>query len=239
MFGDIFIILIATQLVKFGRKKSKKTIKYFFTLIIISIFFLFFISELLISRFLLLGNLNSLYSGEVYIDTSHWLFTIFSIETATAISLIFYYLAQGYYGLSLSLTLPFEWTFGFGSSFAINNIFENYLGYNLIEGITYPERSQNVYNWDAFSQWHTIFPWLASDFTFFGAIILVSTLIYFFGKAWKESLINENILSIILFSKLAIFVFFIPANNQIFQSSNSTLSFFILLFFWKFYRHKF
>ena len=84
--------------------------------------------------------------------------------------------------------------------------------------------------------WHTIFPWLASDLTFVGTLVLFFFISYFYGKSWKEVLIYNNPISILLFSLLSILFVFVPANNQILHGFDYLLITFFVVILWG-YRH--
>jgi hypothetical protein len=148
------------------------------------------------------------------------------------LSLFISYISQGYYGLSLTLQLPFEWSYGMGNSFAMTSYAEQYFGMSGIFEKTYPFRMENVFNWPAKMYWHTIFPWLASDITFPGALALM----FFVGRGYARSLIDsviyESPLGISAFYLLTILLLYLPANNQLMQAREMMIATVVLFFSW-------
>lgn len=142
------------------------------------------------------------------------------------------YLSQGYYGLSLALNKPFYFTGGFGySSFLLNNISE--LGFEYIKYNSYAYRLFED-NWPTGKVWSSFFVWPASDITFYGVLILMFIIGYILGSTWISSLIGNDYASVVVFSLFIILAFYIPMNNQLFQSGEL----FVCTWFWLFYWFK-
>ena len=142
--------------------------------------------------------------------------------------LVFYsamsgYLSQGYRAIELSLDIPFEFTWGVGnSSFfsrQIDKLFETD-----IENATYPARIE-TYGWDRYNQWSTFYTWWASDLTFYGVAILMFFIGFLFRCIENTLLVQRDIASIIGYFYMVILCFYLSANNQIFQSGESSLGF--------------
>jgi len=129
------------------------------------------------------------------------------------------YLSGGYYGLSKCLTLPFKWTYGIGNSVAASSIVKFLFGIDLYEQ-TYIYRMEETFGIPGKSAWHTIFPWLASDISFFGIPLLFFLISYYYGKSWREILVYNNPISMLLFSLLSVLFVFVVANNQILHGYN-------------------
>ena len=141
------------------------------------------------------------------------------------------YLSQGYYGLSLCMELPFEWSYGLGSSYAITGILSK-LGISGIYEQTYLGRMQDYFVRDGLRAWNTIFPWIASDFTWVGAMLFFILVGYMMAKSWKELILYNNIISYLLFVSTVILVIFIPANNQLFHGYDSFLTTWTIIILW-------
>jgi len=148
------------------------------------------------------------------------------------------YMSGGYYGLSLCLSLPFVWTYGLGSSYTLNMIFVRIFGSENQLINTYPARMEARYGWPALTRWNTIFPWLASDFSFWGAILLFLPFSAIYSLSWKEAVDYQNPISIVLFSILTVGVVYIPANNQLFHSVESFVQSGIILLTWAVYHNR-
>ena len=82
------------------------------------------------------------------------------------------------------------------------------------------------------ANWHTIFPWLASDFTFIGAILFLCVFIAIYALTWNRILRNGHWINLLMFSNLNIMLLYVPANNQLFQTRASLLVTFIITFIW-------
>lgn len=144
------------------------------------------------------------------------------------------YLSDGYYGLSKCLELPFRWTYGVGSSLGICTIVEKITGAKVYQK-TYLGRMEEEYsslNISGTRGWHTIFPWLASDMTFPGALFFLFLMSYLYGKSWKEVVIFGNKASYLLFALLSALFIFVPCNNQIFHGYNALVVAAFVFIYW-------
>lgn len=139
------------------------------------------------------------------------------------------YIGQGYYALSISFNIEHSSTFGFGHSmFLARNADAIFHTTSFTLG-SFPGLLERQSGWGMFTLWHSIYPWLASDFGFIGALFVVGFLSYLLGLSWGRSLLTLDPRSIALSYLLLILLFYIPANNQIFQSGETCIAFFILL----------
>jgi hypothetical protein len=147
------------------------------------------------------------------------------------------YLTQGYYALYLALQLPFVPTFGVGNSFFLLRNVVRLTGFARLEAMPYPMRVESTYGWSASGNWSTIYPWLASDVSFPGTLIVVFLVGRLLAVTWLDSLQGRNPWAVVLFSQLVIMLFYFPANNQILQSGESLFAFIVTLFLWLRSRH--
>jgi|WetSurSiteA1Bulk_404760.scaffolds.fasta_scaffold11868_2 hypothetical protein len=141
--------------------------------------------------------------------------------TMTALSL---YLCQGYYALSLALEKPFVSTWGVGNSFATIRQAERIPGNGVVARRTYPYRIESE-GWDAYGNWSSIYPWIASDVSFPGTILVVLAIGYFFILSWRDTLRGFNPFAVAVFSKFTIMLYYFPANNQVLQTPESLIAF--------------
>lgn len=145
---------------------------------------------------------------------------------------IIFYVSHGYTGLSYGLKLPFEWTYGFGSSRALNDIADRNFNFS-VEQNTYPSRVDHQYGWDNGGIWPTNFTWLASDFSFWGVPLLLFIVGRVYAYTYYIFVKEKSIIGLIACSQILIFLFYLPANNQLLQSERafySTALIFSLLF---------
>lgn len=235
-----FAIAVYISRMKVGKRTSKKSLRIII-LILVAVFFLFSYMQYL--RYVPLGinasNFHLHSSGEYYFNTNHLVFKIFGDKLGFGMAgLLSGYLSQGYYGLSLCMQLPFEWSYGIGSSYALTSLLKKFG----IEGIferTYISRMTNNFRRNGLRSWNTIFPWLASDYTWIGAALFFIFVGYFMAKAWKEVILNDNIISYIVFCETIILILFIPANNQLFHGYDAFISTWVLIIVWLFRRRKY
>ena len=153
-------------------------------------------------------------------------------ETATEIIVgLDYYLAPGYYALSLSLQEPFIPMFGVGNSIFLNRQAARLLNDPSIEKMPYPFRIEK-YGWSGLGLWSSIYPWIASDVSFPGVIVVVFLIGRLFALSWQDTLVGANPYAIVMFSQFVIMLLYFPANNQLVQSGEGFTAFWITLIFW-------
>jgi hypothetical protein len=143
------------------------------------------------------------------------------------------YVGQGYYGLSLALKEPFVWTYGVGHSRFFTWLAEKFTSQTpgAIRDETYPLRVQYDFGWDADKQWSSLYPWLASDVSFFGVPVVMFLLGRLFALTWLDSLAG-NPTAVVVFGLLLVTFYYISANSQIFQDSGTVCVFWVYLIWW-------
>jgi len=235
--GDLVILMLGVFLIKFSTLSIKIPRKYKF--LVVALFIVVFLafansqkSRLAFSN-VDLSNYNLKALSSVYIKENHPVFWIFGEDLGFGVSLISSYVTQGYYGLSQTLDLPFEWTYGLGNSYAIAVAANRFFGLPFYyDTKTYPFRAEKETGWPAYKKWHTIFPWLASDFTFLGAIIILTIVAFIYAICWIESYRYGNPFSIVMFCTISIMLIYVPANNQLMGSPESVIMVFSLFIAW-------
>ena len=163
------------------------------------------------------------------VDENHILIRYLPDSAKMGVLQLLSYLTQGYFGLSVCLAIPFKWSMGMGTSFKIMDDVLRWTGSNgEWFSKSYPVRAQEIMNYPAYSAWHTVFPWFASDFTFIGSIIIVSLIVYWLARAWKYSLEHRDIFSILVCSNLAIFFLHISGTNHLLIRRNTLVCLLII-----------
>ena len=216
-----------------GKKMSKKAMRIIL-ICVIGVLLLFSHMQYLgyTPRGIDASNYHIFSTGDFYYDTNHLIFKLLGDDLGFGMATILNgYLSQGYYGLSLCMELPFEWSYGLGSSYAITGILSK-LGISGIYEQTYLGRMQDYFVRDGLRAWNTIFPWIASDFTWVGAMLFFILVGYMMAKSWKELILYNNIISYLLFVSTVILVIFIPANNQLFHGYDSFLTTWTIIILW-------
>lgn len=141
---------------------------------------------------------------------------------------ILYYVSHGYVGLSYSLNLPFEFTFGQTFFRGFSTTLLPYFNIQSTFEKSYLARNEAVNGWSASQNWSTIFPWLASDISYW----LIPVLMFFVGYTMKVglkiSLLNDNPFALVMIGQLFILCFMIPANNQLLHTFSNGTGFVII-----------
>lgn len=237
IFDNVFIVafslLIKMSLENKSTKKIMTISKSKSKMLIFSLLGLlgaitYFINAI-ISR---LGRVNYYYrAADIYVNENSLVMQIIPDFFKDIIIVISSYTTQGYYALSLAMNETFTSTYGFGNSWFLLSIYEMLTGNSELELKTYPFKLMK-YGWDPYINWHSIYTWLASDFSFIGTLFIMLIIGYFFGEVWKSVLFKHNIFAIGLFVLLMIMFMYFPANNQIFAFTQTFFSFWGLFFLW-------
>jgi hypothetical protein len=148
------------------------------------------------------------------------------------------YLTQGYYALYLSLDKPFVPMLGIGNSMFLYRNASKLTGNTELGEKPYPVRIE-ADGWDAYAAWSTIYPWLASDFSFPGTILVVFLIGRYFALAWVEAMMGSNPFAIAALAQFLIMICYFPANNQVMQTGEGLTSFYFILILWLYTRRKF
>ena len=143
------------------------------------------------------------------------------------------YWSQGYFGLSECLDLPFELCYGCGHS----QVWMRYVGRWMSDpdffwNRCYPVRLEYATGYEVAYYWHTIYPWLASDLTFPGAILFMGLMAFLFARAWSDTLLGQNPFAAGFVAQILLLFYYIPANNIRLMYSEEALTFWGLLAIW-------
>ena len=140
------------------------------------------------------------------------------------------YFSGGYYGLSLTLQEPFVFCYGVGNSYFLEGLSRHLVKTPIIQS-TYPARI-DTRRWNFYGKWHSIYPWLASDLTFPGTVVLMFLIGRLFGLVWLDVAYCRNLWAVCLLPLVLVMLIYIPANNQVLAFSPAALPFFTLLVLW-------
>jgi hypothetical protein len=142
------------------------------------------------------------------------------------------YLTQGYYGLSLALEQPYVPTYGLGGSQFLARAGSRLVGSTKFEDRPYPMRVERKDGWDAYGLWSTFYAWVASDLTFPGVLVLMALIGRLLAMSWLDTLEGSNPFAVGAFAVLTLMVVYLPANDQLLSSGESTVGFVGLLALW-------
>jgi len=142
------------------------------------------------------------------------------------------YLGQGYSALSMAFDLEHTTTWGFGHSMFLARNADAIFGTDHFTAGSLPGLLEQETGWGMMSRWHSIYPWLASDVGFTGALVVLGLLAYLLGRSWGAALLGRGHWPVILCYLLLVLFFYIPANNQVFQTAETCVAFFLVLLAW-------
>jgi hypothetical protein len=172
------------------------------------------------------------FSAGIEADQEHPILRHLEPSTKYGVASLMSYITQGYYGLSLCLELPFVPTYGLGNAYYTASWANKYFGLSEISGNTYPARASVVFGWDDFGRWDSIYPWLASDLTFPGAIFFMGVLARLLASAWRDMVWGKHPIAASVFCSLIITCLYIPANNQVLGFPRSGIGFILSVIWW-------
>lgn len=133
------------------------------------------------------------------------------------------YVSHGYEGLALAMELPFEPTYGLGWSGGLQAIYHDYLGGPDLFQRSYLRRTTQRYGWPG-QWWSTIFPWIASDTTFYGTVLFMVLVGFVIGRCWVDVIITGNPIGFAVLAQMFTLVFMFPANNALAQTLDGLFS---------------
>ena len=215
----------------FYLRRHKRLTTLFIALLLFSGFFSFFTSTYL-------GRLGpgmryyDRFTG-ASLDPSNLTIKYLPETLAIGTSAITGYWVHGYKGLSLCMEQEFTFAYGLGHSAVLRDFLRYFrVDPNQIYDLTYEARTQIATGYPAGLKWHTIYPALASDLTFVGALFVLGCLGMLFSIITKEAIVDRNPFAVSLYSILWILIIFVPANNQIANDKRLYLSFIGIFIMW-------
>lgn len=174
-----------------------------------------------------LGVLNT-GSGLLFADPQHPVSRMLGDSGRITFESITRYVGQGYYALSMAFDVNYQSTLGFGNSMFMARNADAMFGTNYFTAGSLPGLLEEQTGWGMFTLWHSIYPWLASDFGFTGALLVLGGFAYLLGLSWGRSLTTLAAPWLLMTFMMIVLFFYIPANNQIFQSAETCVAFFMV-----------
>ena len=235
-FGTMFMIKMQNQSTRFQRKVLR-------ALIISGCLFFVLCCTIQSQRYISLGidglEINEKLPEYTWYNPEHIIFRVLGTQIGLGVSsMLTAYLSAGYYSLSLCLQLPFVFTWGFSVFSPFAKIFYSLTGVNMMDA-HYVSRMVEEFDVTGFAAWHTVFPFLAGDFTFPGVVVVLGVIAWIWGTCWLDILYFRNPFSVVLFSVLNIGMIFIPSNSQLLWGVDSNIAFWIIIFIWIRWRKKY
>ncbi|MHC5347861.1 hypothetical protein [Metapseudomonas furukawaii] len=234
--GDVVIFAFFCMLINFAAKGKRFKLRTFCIAAVIAFFVFFLFVEILRQRYLAAGiGLDNIYEKThplISWDENSLVVSLVGADYALALGIFLGYFTNGLYGLYLSLTLPFEWSYFVGNSYSLGRIVEIALSADgsILEH-TYPYRVGITYGW-GFDKWHSMFAWLASDITFLGVLFLAPLFSFLYARLWLQAINSNNPFAGPLFIYLSLGLIFGYANNQIMHGLAGVIVLAVLLAGW-------
>jgi hypothetical protein len=143
------------------------------------------------------------------------------------------YVTHGYYGLSIALEKPFVGIcFGVGNSSFLMRNFVRMTGFSNLYDRSYDFRLITEDNYPVGRYWITIYPWIASDTTFIGSLIVMFIIGRLFAQSWLDAVRANNPAALIAFGLLAHLIYAFPMNNPLQDGGAITRTYFWLILWW-------
>ncbi len=167
--------------------------------------------------------------GYANLRKNNFIIDLLPSKLKTATLYLISYITHGYKGLSFAMSKDFTSAYGLGfSEFARHNV-SRLFGKDFEEKIykrTYMSKIEEN-GWYTLDVWSSFFVYPASDIGFILTVVLMLFIGFAFGYSWKDTLITGNMYSAICSYNFIIMVFYLSANNQLFQTGESFVSSFI------------
>ena len=142
-----------------------------------------------------------------------------------------FYLSHGYYAVHLSLHQPFVACYGVGNSMFLQRQAARLTGNRRILWCPYPARL-GLDGWYVMSVWTTIYPWIASDVSFPGTLLVMGLIGWLSASVWVDVLGGRNPIAVAVLGQLLILLYYVPAHNKIMQTGEGVFAFGVLLIAW-------
>lgn len=163
-----------------------------------------------------------------YFSISPVLSGLFGDRFGMGLTTLWFYPTNGYIGLSQQLQESFVFSGG-----ASMPVFAHLTGpvFGIADPMTlsFPMRNEALTGWSSTITWSTIYPWLASDLTFIGALFVMGLLGWLIARSWLGVRRERDPLALALLALLMIAVAYAPANNQLMVAQYSAVGLVTLL----------
>lgn len=237
MLGDMLIYAAIVGVLKMSELKASQRRRLLRYVVIAGCLFIIYVVINQVQRYESIGvnvfNYGARTVNGIAYNSENIIFKVLGYKYGFGLALLLTgYMTSGYYGLSLCLQLPFVWTYGIGSSYILSMSLEKFFGLSNVYYSTYLHRMETSYGRLGADAWNSIFPWLASDYTFAGAILFFLPVGIIYAISWRETYIYKNPVSLLMFATISLGLIFVPANNQLFLGIDGFISTWIIGIYW-------
>lgn len=200
------------------------------------VFFAFFSNAMLTRR----GGQTSFYFSGIgaYADTNNSLVRDLPPDIQLGAIGMSSYLTQGYYALYLSLEKPFIPMYGVGNSMFVTRQAIRLTGIEQLADLSYPDRIMIEDGWNSYTNYTTIYPWIASDVSFPGTVFVMFLIGALFALSWLDTLRGDNPFAVVMFGQFTIMMATVPTVNWVLNSGEGFTTFWVLLAAWLFTRYR-
>lgn len=236
---DVILIILVVTVVKYMKKRAldnRNRIfdfkKYRFRILVLSLIVVgvFFFSNNVGDRVNQNWSNYIISNGNVNINVDAPLMKITPNSMKPTLIYLTSYLTQGYYAFSMSLDLDYYPMLGVGNSMFLMENFNEIFDLNLYEK-TYQNR-MSVFGWHPFVNWHSFYVWVANDVHYIGVILVMFLIGYLFGSVYKNVILYDDPIALVLLCLTTIMIIYIPANNQLLSYPTTFMAFWITLIYW-------
>lgn len=166
-------------------------------------------------------NLTGTEPRQFYVDNfPGWV--VFAFQSITS------YLCQGYYALAEALQMGVRKIVMFSDNWVSVYYCQKFLGYNPMVN-TYMADLE-ILGIDMRVNWHSMYLWVANQFSFIGVPFVIFGIGYFFAQTWNDAIHGKNTLSYIVFTFFIVMVFYMFANNQVLSDSATSFWLWLIIY---------
>lgn len=236
---DVILIILVVTVVKYMKKRAldnRNRIfdfkKYRFRILVLSLIVVgvFFFSNNVGDRVNQNWSNYIISNGNVNINVDAPLMKITPNSMKPTLIYLTSYLTQGYYAFSMSLDIDYYPMLGVGNSMFLMENFNEIFDLNLYEK-TYQNR-MSVFGWHPFVNWHSFYVWVANDVHYIGVILVMFLMGYLLGSVYKNVILYDDPIALVLLCLTTIMIIYIPANNQLLSYPTTFMAFWITLIYW-------
>jgi hypothetical protein len=171
--------------------------------------------------------------SELCANYDHPWFSLLDEQQSFAAAMAMAYFTQGYYGLSLALTLDdFRSTWGLGNAPFAMAAYTRWTGDEELYQRSYTYRLREI-GWSDEHHWSTMFPWIANDISFPMVPVFMLLIGGLFGASWRDAVFGQNDCAVVVFAILVLMMGYLPANNQITLVPDHLFALTVWIFVWR------
>jgi hypothetical protein len=191
----------------------------------------------IVQNLLCLGQAEQFPTG-VCADFDHPSLALLDEQTRFPTAIAIAYFTQGYYGLSMALSLDdFRSTWGLGNAPFAMAAYVSLTGDEALYENSYTFRLRD-FGWSDQRQWSTMFPWIANDISFPMVPVFMLLIGLIFGAAWRDAVFARNPCAVVVFALLMLMMVYLPANSQVTLVPDHLFALIVWICIWRYARRR-